>query len=275
MRIEYDINRLQSVLTDFYHITKLKISILDTKFQTIASVENPQLCFCSTIQSFDNCEGCMKSDALLLKECSESRQIAIRVCHAGLTNAALPVLLSNEIIGFVIMGQVRETEDFDSIKHLLPPHSDYTKLIEGYQMLTHYNRSQLESAARTVAMLTISILTENMIKLEAEELAERATSYIKENLCQDLSIETLCKKMNTSKNLLYKSFKSKHDCTVNDYITNCRIDSAKKLLYSGSLSIREISEKIGFDDSAYFCRLFKRHAGCTPLQYRNQIRKKV
>lgn len=269
MQIKYDIQKLQKVLDDFHNVTGFRISVLDTEFHPIADADDKQVCFCSIIQSYDNCDGCLKSDAILLKKCSKSQKAEIRICHAGLTNIALPILLNGKTIGYVIMGQVREENDYESIRCRLPANADHSKLEENYERLIYYNRSQIESAARTAVMLTISILAENMIKLEAEELSEKAVAYIEKNLCSDLSLKTLCNALNISKNLLYKNFQSKYNCTINEYITGCRIDKAKELLCTSQLSIREISEKVGLTEEAYFCRLFKRKVGCTPMQYRN------
>ena len=56
---------------------------------------------------------------------------------------------------------------------------------------------------------------------------------------------------------------------IGEYIANCRISESKKLLTSTYLSVREVSEKVGFLDYNYFIRLFKKHVGTTPLKYRN------
>lgn len=273
MRIKYDIHKLQTVLNDFQNVTGFRISVLDTNYHPIADAVDEKLCFCSTVQSYDNCEGCKKSDAVLLKKCTISKKAEIRVCHAGLTNIAIPILLNYEIIGYVIMGQVRE-QDYKSISHFLSSKTDYINLEKSYNQLKRYSRSQIESAARTVVMLIISILAENMIKLEAEELSERATSYIEHNLCSKLSLSDLCRALNISKNLLYKNFQTKYGCTINEYIIQCRIRRAKELLLDKSLSIHEISEQVGIPDEAYFCRLFKQKTGCTPTQYRKKEIKK-
>lgn len=268
MRIKYDAQKLTNVLNDFHNVTDLKISVLDASFHPVADVDSAPQCFCTTIQSYDNCEGCHKSDAILLKQCAQSKKAEIRVCHSGLTDIALPIIFQDTIMGYVIMGQARESDDFESIRHTLPPYADYERLEADYFRLPCYSRSQLESAARTVVMLTTSILAENMIKLESEELSEKAAEYIEKNLHSDLSLKTLCGVLNVSKNLLYKSFSVKFDCTVTEYITDRRINKAKELLTDSRLSIREIGELTGITEEAYFCRLFKRKVGCTPLQYR-------
>lgn len=55
--------------------------------------------------------------------------------------------------------------------------------------------------------------------------------------------------------------------TVN-YITNLRISKAKELLEKTDKSVVGIAELIGYNDSNYFFRVFKKNAGVTPQQYR-------
>lgn len=270
MRIKYDIKKLKSALYDFYNVTGFKISVLDTEFRTIAEAGSDPRSFCALVQSYDNCDGCRKSDAAILQCCKVSRKPEIRVCHAGLTNIALPILLKGVIIGYVILGQARESKNYEVVRGLLPVQADHALLSKRYSRLICYSRAQIESAARMAVVLTLSILAEDMIKLEAEELSERAAEYIAENLCSNLSVEKMCIVLGVSKNSLYKSFRTAFDRTVTEYVIELRIQTAKKLLRTDKLSVREVGEKVGIPEEAYFCRIFKRREGCTPLQYRKK-----
>lgn len=270
MRIKYDVQKLENTLRDFYNVTGLKILVLDTAFHTIVEVGGETENFCTMLQSYDNCAGCRRSDAAILHRCATSKKMEIHVCHAGLTNIALPIILKGNILGYVHLGQAREQREYREICRFLPDSVDHSLLEEYYTGLICYDRAQIESAGRMASMLTIAILAGDMIWLESEELSEQAADYIRENLTGDLSLEVLCSTLGVSKNLLYKSFRESFGCTVAEYITGRRIHMAKKLLDTGRLSIREVGEKVGIPEEAYFCRLFKKRVGCTPLQYRKE-----
>jgi YesN/AraC family two-component response regulator len=55
------------------------------------------------------------------------------------------------------------------------------------------------------------------------------------------------------------------------YIVSKRIGMAKNLLITSNLSLYKISEEIGYDNQLYFSRLFKKHSGITPSEYRKQF----
>ena len=56
-----------------------------------------------------------------------------------------------------------------------------------------------------------------------------------------------------------------------DFYEDFRIDKAKELLSYSSMNIAEISASVGFPDSLYFSRLFRRYTGYSPMNYRNLV----
>ena len=79
--------------------------------------------------------------------------------------------------------------------------------------------------------------------------------------------------LNISPNHLNKVIKSATGKSPSQWIDEVLITEAKILLYQTKLSIKEIAFGVGFTDASYFSRLFKRHTGLTPLQYRKMIEK--
>ncbi len=56
--------------------------------------------------------------------------------------------------------------------------------------------------------------------------------------------------------------------TFLEYITTYRIERAKQRLASTELSVSEVGRAVGYPDSNYFTKVFKRFVGCTPTAYR-------
>lgn len=59
--------------------------------------------------------------------------------------------------------------------------------------------------------------------------------------------------------------------TASDWIVLFVTLEAKHLLTISSLSVKEIAQRLNFPTQSFFCRYFKQYAGCTPLQYRNEV----
>lgn len=94
--------------------------------------------------------------------------------------------------------------------------------------------------------------------------------YIKRNLHQKLSIDSIAKLAYVSKSNFFKMFKDELGTSPNDFILQERITRAKELLASQT-SIKETAFQTGFSDTNYFTRVFKQLEGVTPKSYQNRM----
>ena len=92
--------------------------------------------------------------------------------------------------------------------------------------------------------------------------------YLEEDLDQEKSVEEIAQMCNVSVNYFERLFKEYSGMTPTKYRITGKVNRAKLMLETSSLSIEEISEELNFSDSAYFCRCFKGTVGMTPSQYR-------
>jgi len=97
--------------------------------------------------------------------------------------------------------------------------------------------------------------------------------YIRENYCnKELSIQTIADNTYLSQTYLCSFFKKSTGKTLNEFITEVRIEKAKELLCDNRIKLYEITTSIGFTDSNYFSTLFKKYTGCSPSEYREKYR---
>ncbi len=96
-------------------------------------------------------------------------------------------------------------------------------------------------------------------------------SFIADNFNRNLTTNELAKVCHLHPTHFIRMFKLKMAQTPQQYIMNMRMEYAKHLLSNNSLSVTEISEQIGFSDTAHFSKTFKNFFSLTPTQYRNQV----
>ncbi len=94
--------------------------------------------------------------------------------------------------------------------------------------------------------------------------------YIKKNIHQKLSVESIAKLAYVSKSNFFKMFKDELGTSPNDFILHERIKRAKELLALNN-SIKETAFQTGFSDTNYFTKVFKQLVGITPKSYQNNI----
>lgn len=99
-----------------------------------------------------------------------------------------------------------------------------------------------------------------------------AREFIDEHFRDELSLEQVAKHTRLSPFHLSRIFKSATRMTVLEYLTSRRVEEAQKLLCSTLLSIKEIASQVGYADQNYFSRVFRRHTGKTPSDYRRARR---
>ncbi len=97
-----------------------------------------------------------------------------------------------------------------------------------------------------------------------------ALSYIEENYSTDISLHDLARHVNISKSHLSYIFKKETGETFSDYVNKIRIEKARELLASGKYKINEISDMVGFNNTGYFSKVFKKSTGTSPLDYKHQ-----
>jgi len=91
--------------------------------------------------------------------------------------------------------------------------------------------------------------------------------YISVNFSQKLSLSGLAKMFSVSEGHLSRTFKKKTGKTVSQYIMETRLTSARRLLESSSMSVRNIAENVGFSSLNHFDKMFKKDHGFTPSEY--------
>ena len=100
----------------------------------------------------------------------------------------------------------------------------------------------------------------------------KSSHFFNENYNTKISIDDEAARLHMSPCWFIKNFKQIIGMTPMQYIVSKRLSMAKNLLISSNLPLSEISEMIGYDNPLYFSRLFKKHSGITPSDYRKQFR---
>lgn len=98
-------------------------------------------------------------------------------------------------------------------------------------------------------------------------IVSQVKHYIKEHVTEHLSLNEVAAVFAISPNYLSQLFKKYNDIGYNDYVTQCKIDEARKLLASGSYKVYEVAEMLGFVSAFYFSKVFKKVVGVPPTEY--------
>lgn len=90
-----------------------------------------------------------------------------------------------------------------------------------------------------------------------------------ENYSRDITLDEMADKIEVSKHYLCRIFKKAYLVTPFEYLNQLRIQKSKEAIKNNKfLKIKQVSYSVGFNDVSYFCSMFKKIEGCTPIEFK-------
>jgi YesN/AraC family two-component response regulator len=103
-----------------------------------------------------------------------------------------------------------------------------------------------------------------------ERHSEKIMQWIESNYTVPFDLDKLAKDLHLSKHHVSHLFSTETGSSITDYLMSRRIRQACWLLDTETMPVEQVGINVGIPNFSYFCRLFKKITGCTPLQYRTQ-----
>jgi AraC family L-rhamnose operon regulatory protein RhaS len=98
--------------------------------------------------------------------------------------------------------------------------------------------------------------------------ADPIVMYLHTNYQDKISVKALARKFHTNRTTLTEQFREATGVPVITYLIQLRIRLAALMLRDTTLTISEITDRVGFDDISHFGRMFRKHTGFSPTEYR-------
>lgn len=276
MIINFNVEKLDKLLYDFYSITGITISVWNADFHQLSFQPREMCTFCRTIKSTEKGKrACFLSDQKLCLECSKTNKPSKHICHAGLIDLAFPIKYKDTILGYIMFGQISDKSEKE-MQYVINDLSanlgvDADILTEGYRQLIQYKEAAIDSAASILTLATRYLWLSDYIAIDHNPLASEIDKYIQMHMSEKITVDSLCRAVKITKKHLYSIAHQNFGVPIGEYITNIRISESKRLLESTELSIQQIAYRVGIQDYNYFSKFFKLHVGTSPLKYRKQF----
>jgi AraC-like DNA-binding protein/ligand-binding sensor protein len=241
--------------------------------------ENP---FCSLMsQKSRACAACLQMQEKLCQRAGDGPQSL--TCAVGLCDTAVPVRMSNRIVGYLQTGQIfRKKPTDEQFERALKKveewgiEVDREKLKEAYFAGKVMTPRQHDSATKLLSIFAqhLAILS-NQVFIQQENseppVIARARNYILEHQTEELSLGQVAKAVNMSSFYFCKMFKKVTGINFTDYVARVRIEKSKNLLLNPNLRVSEIAFEVGFQSLTHFNRVFKKLIGQSPTEYRSHL----
>ncbi len=241
--------------------------------------QNP---FCTLMgQNSRSCAACLQVQRIITD--SDGQAPKTVACFAGLSEAAVPVRMGKELVGYLQTGQVLlkkpTASDFARISRQLINWGlkvNLAKFEEAYFHTQVLTPAQFDALVRLVSIFAqhLSLISNQVVVQQTNAEPPnivRAKQYIHEHQGSDLSLGEVARAVNTSTFYFCKMFKKATGLNFTDYLSRVRIEKAKNLLLNPNLRISEIAYEVGFQSLTHFNRVFRKMVGQSPTEYRAQL----
>lgn len=107
----------------------------------------------------------------------------------------------------------------------------------------------------------------------SKSVAYRVREFVeREFSCNAMSLEYVAEHVHKQPAYISKIFKNELGCNFSDYLTNLRMEKAEQMLNNLEYKIYQIAEQCGYADTSNFIKVFRRHTGMSPNEYRSARR---
>lgn len=226
------------------------------------------------------CAACLRVQEQLASEACNGA--ATMKCHFGMSEAAVPVKLGEQTIGFLATGQVftqeptpAQVNKMEQTAQSLGITVDTAEARKAYSNTKVMPRAQFASAVRLLEIFAedLGSKSNNLVVREshAEPIAVvRAKTFIRENLQEDITLTDVAKAACTSTFYICKLFKRHTGLNLTEYISRLRVERAKELLHNPQARVSEIAYEVGFQSLTHFNRVFRAMVGVSPTCFREK-----
>lgn len=273
----FNLKELEPLLEDFYRITRIRITVFDDRFQELISFPDGRPAFCQMIRS---CEagrrGCARCDAEACAYAAKQNKTHIYRCHAGLTEAIMPLHVGEVLVGYLLFGHVFAYESLEAgwtaVEKACSRYPvDPAQLKAALSDMPMISYDYIQSAARVLHMTASYLVMERMATLQEDTVAAKLDAYISEHFTDPVTAETICGILGIGRSKLFKLARQLYGCGIQQQIRKLRMEKAAALLLDrADLSITQIATDCGYADYNYFIAAFSKYYGEPPNQYRHK-----
>lgn len=148
------------------------------------------------------------------------------------------------------------------------------QLLQEHQNADKYSQLSAFCSYNALCIQLIRLLEKHQVKGRSDDLSwiQNVSKYVERNLCRNISTSELSALVGISENQLRIKLKQAVAQSPQQFVSQKRVELAKRLLCEETASITDIAYEMGFSSPQYFSLFFKKYTSLTPFEYRSEKR---
>ena len=250
-------------------------------------------CFCNKVKRNRETFGlCVKSKSRLCQAFSGGKPAFYGKCYMGVNELYYPVRFHERLIALLCIGQFAGTEkSLEFVRHQAKKYGldsascvdDYVKITKALDFSLSALNEDVWTACNYLELLYRNRILESTVQAglsadvratadyyQNKQIVSSAVGFMNANYSRRISLNLISKHCHCNATYLSHLFRRETGLCITDYLNRCRVERAKQLLDITDLTVTQIASEVGFGDSSYFSRTFKKIQGLSPADYRSR-----
>jgi AraC-like DNA-binding protein len=275
--MHHTISQKVSEIFDLYtELHDIRISLFSPDGRLIYpdSVGRPNCHYCTMLRETLAMDSrCRDLDREMMQAALEKGGMVIYTCHAGMTEMVVPLFVEEELVGFVMPGQIRSqtAPEVSPYSRLWQEARAGNGLQEAYVETPVYSEKKIETLMSMFQVLMEFIISNQLIHHKDFDLIQPVIERIEMEPESELTLETASRMVGRSPSTVSRLFKKVTGRSFKQYQVHYRLElAAAQLKTKPNCPVAEIAQAVGYDDPLYFSRVFRKQYSWSPSEYRNR-----
>ena len=273
----FHMEEISELIDNINIITRVNCVLYDKDFHILHNYKDSMCCFCSKVREDEGCRRrCLESDMRGFAEALKKKGPYRYRCHMGLTETVTPILYEDMVVGYMMVGQNLLREDAERVRAAVracPNAVHRAELLRELDNMRYTTDAELCAMNKVVEMCVSYLYMKKLIRIKETPLPLLLKQYIETHLADPLDVKSLCREFNMSKSGLYLLAREALGQGVTEYVRERRMERAKELLTETSISVSDVADLVGYGDTNYFTKVFKKHTAHTPSAWRREAQR--
>jgi len=217
---------------------------------------------------------CTALDKKQVTEATKKREMLCYCCHAGLHEAIMPIYADNELLGYIMIGQFRSSEELSpAVIRNLPKGCDIEALQAAFKELPMIPAGQLQSVLDLFSVLVDYIVSHRMISLRSNFLVDRVLELIENNIDQPITLSDAASHVHRSETTISHLVKKKLGKSFKQVVIDMKLDRAEEIMRTTpKVSVADAARMVGYSDAFHFSSIYKKKRNNPPSHYLRRFR---
>ena len=294
-------DEVQSLLDHFAATLDIRVTFFSADGRTLRrgrQMRNSD--YCRMVQrELGTLRQCVSLDADKQQEAVQQRGIIDYQCHAGLREAIAPVFIHDQLAGFLMIGQFRINDaPPECMLERCSSEEQRRKLEQSFRELPRISAEKLENVLGLFKMLIDYIVVRELAVLQGDRLRNDIDRYLERHCTEPIRLPEMAKKLGRSVSTISQFLRRNYRTSFKELLTDfgavpvsgkpqpleqignglCRfhlVGTDDLPMANPDATVGETAFAAGFSDQFYFSRVFKRHKGMPPGEFRARLRRHV